>query len=229
MLSKPHFVRDYRRMVGRLSRMHDRDTAMSIAVGGDYEFMGSHQASIFRSLGLTDSAFVVDVGCGSGRLANALKGVQATRYHGTDVVPELLAYARERCGRSDWRFSIVERIEIPEESGVADFVVMASVLTHLSHKESFAYVQEAARVLKSGGTLFATFLDPAIASHRETAGSWYQQMKTRLQATGVKNALIPREQMVAWAGAAGLSCEIQPPDGGQSLAVMKKPPPAKQG
>lgn len=91
-----HPVRDYKRTVRRLLKNHDREAAVSRAVGGLYEEIGLAQVNLLRGVGLRDHHFLVDVGCGSGRTAFALRGVRELRYHGIDVVPELLGYAREK-------------------------------------------------------------------------------------------------------------------------------------
>ena len=124
-------------------------------------------------MGLQGTHYVIDIGAGSGRLANALRDLPKLRYLGTDVVPELLEFARKKCGREDWSFRQVVRIEIPEVDGVADFVVFFSVFTHLTEKESYCYLQEAKRVLNKNGTIIASYFDPEIASHaRQAPASW---------------------------------------------------------
>jgi ubiquinone/menaquinone biosynthesis C-methylase UbiE len=156
----PHYVRDYRQLVDDLVRTHDLDTAMSLAVGGAYEAIGASELAILKHCGLPDSARVIDVGCGSGRLASALRDRPAIRYLGTDVVPELLDYAKTRCNRPDWRFVLVEGLQIPADDQTADVVTFFSVFTHLTAHESAAYLAEAKRVLKPGGKIIASFIDP---------------------------------------------------------------------
>jgi ubiquinone/menaquinone biosynthesis C-methylase UbiE len=106
---------------------------------------------LLRSLGLRSGHLVIDVGCGSGRLARQLASDASIRYVGTDVVPRLLEAAKTAAGRNDWEFRLVEGIRIPCPDNVADFVTFFSVLTHITHEESFQYLQEAARCLKPGG------------------------------------------------------------------------------
>jgi ubiquinone/menaquinone biosynthesis C-methylase UbiE len=53
--------------------------------------------------------------------------------------------------RDDWKFSVIEGVQIPCADKVADFVTFFSVLTHATHEESFKYLQEASRCLKVGG------------------------------------------------------------------------------
>jgi 2-polyprenyl-3-methyl-5-hydroxy-6-metoxy-1,4-benzoquinol methylase len=61
--------------------------------------------------GLRDSMSFVDVGCGSGRLAYALRDMKIS-YLGTDVVPELVAYAVRLCDQP--RLALRDRVVIDD-------------------------------------------------------------------------------------------------------------------
>jgi ubiquinone/menaquinone biosynthesis C-methylase UbiE len=132
-------------------RVECKDEAMRLAVGGEFDAVGKLEYYLLRSLGLRSGHLVIDVGCGSGRLARQLASDTSIRYVGTDVVPRLLEAARTAAGRNDWEFRLVEGIRIPCPDNVADFVTFFSVLTHITHEESFQYLQEASRCLKLGG------------------------------------------------------------------------------
>ena len=45
-------------------------------------------------------------------------------------------FAQRKCGRDDWSFRLVHKIEIPETDAVADCLVFFSVFAHLREKES---------------------------------------------------------------------------------------------
>lgn len=158
----PHFVADYQRLVRRKLLGGDRDKAMADAVGGQYERGGDRERTLLLDLGLSEGCYLIDAGCGSGRLsASVARNGPDLRYLGTDVVPELLAYARERSARPDWRFELVDGLAIPERDSAADMVCFFSVLTHLTEEEGDSYLREARRVLKPGGKIVCSFLDPA--------------------------------------------------------------------
>src|SRR5436190_23445420 len=70
--------------------------------------------------------------------------------------------------RDDWKFSVVDDVQIPCTDNVADFVTFFSVLTHRTHEESFKYLQEASRCLKVGGHVVISFLEFRIPCHWET-------------------------------------------------------------
>jgi ubiquinone/menaquinone biosynthesis C-methylase UbiE len=199
MSSLSHYVRDYRRMVRKMMQTRPPDEAASAAVGGWFDTIGPLQRDLLRGVGLHDDDYVIDVGCGSGRTAVALRDIPTLRYLGIDVVPELIAYARKIVDRPDWNFAVVDGLTIPERDAQADMVLMFSVLTHLSPSEGRRYVADAVRVLKPGGRLVASFLDPAIEHDRQAAGSWYLQTKLRLRGQGVRNQLLRPDEIAGWA------------------------------
>jgi SAM-dependent methyltransferase len=189
--------------VSRLEQRIDcKDTAMRLAVGGEFNAVGKLEYHLLRSLGLSGGHLVIDVGCGSGRLAQQLVGDKTIRYVGTDVAPRLLESAKALTARNDWEFHLVEGICIPCPDSVADFVTFFSVLTHTTHIESFRYFQEAARCLKPGGYVVVSFLEFRIPCHWETF-----LIALRLQPTGHLIQFVDRDALAAWATHSGLVVE----------------------
>jgi SAM-dependent methyltransferase len=104
----------YRGHVSKLERsVGPGEEPLRLAVGGEFEAVGKLEFYLLRSLGLTDGNLLVDVGCGSGRLACQLAPYKGIGYIGTDVVPRLLEAASALTARDDWRFVLVEDIYIP--------------------------------------------------------------------------------------------------------------------
>ncbi len=195
-----HFKSQYDHLWANLSGKED---AHKKAVGGDFDTVGHMELQILKMAGLQADSYVVDVGCGSGRLASQLADWPGVRYLGTDVLPDLLDYARKTCQRPDWRFLETRGLEIPEQSDSADFAVFFSVLTHLTHEESWAYVREAHRVLKRGGKLVCSFLEFAIYSHwtifENSAGDHAPQK--------ILNQFLSRDALAAFAAHSGLKID----------------------
>ena len=132
---------------------------MSRAVGGDFQALGEIEKQLLIGYGLKPEHTLLDVGCGSGRLAKQLINyLTSGRVLGTDVVTELLDYARIGCP-SNWQFALVDEIRVPFGDNEADFAAFFSVFTHLLHEESFCYLVEARRVVKAGGVIVFSFLE----------------------------------------------------------------------
>jgi ubiquinone/menaquinone biosynthesis C-methylase UbiE len=191
-MPQPHFVRDYNRIVRHVVTVElNYEAAMALAVGGGpFAEIGIRQRRILESLGLQCTDYVIDIGAGSGRLATALQDLPNLKYLGTDVVAELLEFARKKSGRDDWNFKVIDTLEIPEKNEVSDFVVFFSVFTHLTEKESFRYLQEAKRVIKKSGTIVISYLDPDVAAQARMAGEGLKNGVFRWLGPGTLNRLL---------------------------------------
>lgn len=130
--------------------------------------------------GLRASDRVLDVGCGIGRMARPLAGFldagAGGAYDGFDVNPDGIAWCRahyEAAGHPEFAFVVADifntrynpagtqaaaAFTFPYDDGTFDFALATSVFTHLVQDAAERYVAEAARTLKAGGTLFATWL-----------------------------------------------------------------------
>ena len=135
------------------------------AVGGDFEIVGTLEFNLLKSAGATPDSKIIDVGCGSGRLASKLAPWSCAPYLGTDILPSLLDHARGLCNRPDWEFKQTDGQTIPAPNEWADLVCFFSVLTHITHEESWQYILESKRELKPGGLLVCSFLEFRIRSH----------------------------------------------------------------
>lgn len=173
------------------------DVAMKQAIGGEFEAIGQLQRELLTSQGLGVQDYLIDVGCGSGRLASQMSSYLKGRYLGIDIMAELIDHAKTLANREDWRFEVARGLTIPEESNVADMVCFFSVVTHLLHEESFSYLREAARVLKPGGKIVFSFLEFFIPSHWAVFEGNIKGIGTNLHL----NQFMSRDGIQAWAAA----------------------------
>jgi SAM-dependent methyltransferase len=124
---------------------------------------------------------ILDVGCGTGRL---LAGWHADdplrRLVGTDINPDLIAWARAHLASvAAWEVNGLHP-PLPHPDGAFDLVVLSSVLTHLSLESQKAWTAEIRRLLAPGGhalvtlhgSVYADVLlkEPAIAARFRTTG-----------------------------------------------------------
>jgi len=222
--AQPHYVRDYRRLMRTMRRRHatleDAILRTTGAAGLDF---GAVELSILNAAGLREIGYVIDVGCGPGRLGLALRSFPNIKFTGIDIVPEMIAFASEKCGRPDWRFEVVAGLSIPENDGVADYVSFFSVITHLKPQESLQYLQDAKRTLKPGGKIVASFLDRNVKDHHRLAGGRLRQLAHRILGDGVTNTLLDELTMLDFGQSLGMSAEFIPSPMGHKLCVYTKP------
>ncbi len=164
MMARFHFVEDYEKLVAELLALYPLDEAMARAVGGDYEKFGRIQTAVLRHCGLADGMSLVDLGCGSGRLAAALGRVMRLDYLGIDIVQALLDYAASR-SPPHYRFVLNRTLHVPAPDASADMVCAFSVFTHLLHIETYLYLADMRRVLRPGGRVVFSFLEFADPEH----------------------------------------------------------------
>lgn len=228
-MAKFHFVEDYERLVGELIRAHPIDTAMSLAVGGDYERIGAIECEIMRHAGLRDGQSLVDLGCGSGRLAVAVARDLQVDYLGLDVVQALLDYARSKCPRH-YKFVLNRVLTLPLEAGSVDHVSAFSVFTHLLHAETYLYLEDVHRCLRPGGRVVFSFLEFALPDHWPIFEKTVREQRASM--TPHLNQFIERGQITLWAQRLGYA-SVDFIDGvaapwpsgqplGQSVAILSK-------
>lgn len=229
----PHYVKDYRRLVARISaREPNLDQALRVAVGDPDDVHGHMELEVLLLAGLKPDHTVIDVGCGCGQLAVALNEFLSLDggYLGTDVVPEFLAFAEEQ-SRPEFRFALVHDLTIPAPDRSADIVCLFSVLTHLHQGESFKLLREAARKLKPGGKIVATYLEFGVPEHWPHFMHLVDQTDPAHLTSYIESSTFP-----VWAEHLGLACQIVPSDtwveglgtrgrygaraGGQSMAIL---------
>lgn len=116
----------------------------------DWEDFRRHWRHFDGDLGGT----CVELGCGAGRLTVALAD-DFDRVVGVDVSPEMLELARAVVP-ANVELALTDATEIPLAADEADAVFTTHVLQHLDGLEQVtAYLRDARRVLRPGGTLLA--------------------------------------------------------------------------
>ena len=153
-------------------------TAIGAVSAAEFHRSGRLELDLLIQVGFTSNTDLVDVGCGSGRLAAHLDPEYTGRYLGTDLSADLTDYARANFGGSNRSFQVVNDLTIPAADNSFDMACFFSVLTHLRHEESFLYLCEARRVLRPGGRIVATFLEYSQRNHWAVFDSMVERRAT---------------------------------------------------
>jgi SAM-dependent methyltransferase len=112
------------------------------------------------SLGFKQNSKILDLGCGTGRLATQLLpylGEQG-EYYGCDISPEVIEFCRKRYSRSNFHFLTNQMKKIPLSLGANfDFIWCYSVFTHIFPDEMVCLLQECKRLIRPQGLLLASY------------------------------------------------------------------------
>ena len=187
---------------------------------GDGEFQTVGQAlckQLVELGGLEPDDVVLDIGCGIGRAAVPLTRYLSEHgtYHGFDIVPEGIDWCHENITPrfSNFHFQLADvhnkvyhpkgqyqsdEYRFPYQDDTFDFAFSTSVFTHMLPAGVYNYIAETARVLKPGGTCFATFFllnEDSLARIR--AGQSALDLRYRQGETMTINRIEP-EQAIAY-------------------------------
>jgi ubiquinone/menaquinone biosynthesis C-methylase UbiE len=196
----PDYIRNYTSLLETLTARHGKESALEWVVGGEFLQIAILESSMMRTLGLRPTDTLVDVGCGSGRLAFGLRSYLQGQFIGTDILQEALDYAREKVARPEWQFIATNDIVIPVPSETADFVTFFSVFTHLLDEDIFRFLAEAKRVVKPGKLIVFSYLDFDVECHWTV----FEQTLADRNPDRVLNKFISKAAIRRWARALDL-------------------------
>jgi SAM-dependent methyltransferase len=195
---------------------------MDFVGGTDYDAVGKTWAErLIDRGGLQPGDRVLDIGCGSGRIARALTGyLEDGRYSGFDIVPSGVRWARSRITRHHPNFTFAvsdvrnglynpnghsdaANYRFPYDADSFDFAFATSVFTHMHPDETANYLQEVARVLRPSGRFLASLFVLNEASRSAIAGG--ASARGFEQSCLEEAAAIDEHDLRAWCSKAGLT------------------------
>lgn len=145
--------------------------ARQAAVGGEFAAIGKLERDCLLSLGLNEKTKIVDLGCGSGRLARQVISVIGPEgsYLGLDVSKTLIEEActqiKGNIGNIPFKFQVIQDCRVPCEDNSMDLLVAFSVVTHIDLEDTFSYLVEALRILRPGGRMVVSYLSADVQDH----------------------------------------------------------------
>ena len=161
------------------ARLYDRDplvppsTLHSVGLG-DFRSVGDHLLRLLVELGgLRPDERVLDIGCGTGRVARPLAAYLAGgRYDGLDIVGRSIDWCRRAYRRlPNFRFHHADLFNrsynpagavaaadyrFPFDDASFDLVLLTSVFTHMLANDTRHYLGEIERLLAPGGRVLMT-------------------------------------------------------------------------
>lgn len=125
---------------------------------GDFDLVGRMELRALQMEGLRPSDTLVDLGCGTGRLAvHVVPWLEGGRYIGIDIAQTMLDKARRRLATQlpappcqvAWVKQTGPAFDLPPHS--VDRMCAYSVFTHMEHEDTYRYLVDALRVVRPGG------------------------------------------------------------------------------
>jgi len=132
--------------LGRLSKYYDLITPAD---------RSRFRRNQIRLLNPGEGESVLEVGCGTGALSILSKGIVGEKgvVEGIDIAPKMIAKARKKAEKAKLRinFRVASIDDLPYRDGVFDAVISSMMFHHLPLRVKGRGLEEAYRVLKTGG------------------------------------------------------------------------------
>ena len=136
-------------------------TSADVAIGTGsrpFDTIGRLELAVLTREGLKPTDTLVDLGCGTGRLAvHAILTLSGGRYIGIDISQTMLDEAQNRVEETipdppcqvSWIHQTTPVFELDADS--VDMICAFSVINHMEHEDAYLYLKEALRVVRPRG------------------------------------------------------------------------------
>lgn len=139
-----------------------------MAIPGDYQARAIHEGFVVqrfwhrrkievlqRVCPPAPGSRVIDIGCGSGVIANHLASIAAS-VDAVDANPSAIEYARAHAARPNVRFHLGWAEDLAFADNTFDFAYCTEVIEHLQPPQIARMMAHVRRILSPGGRLFVT-------------------------------------------------------------------------
>lgn len=128
------------------------------AVGGSFDVIGRLELEILLLEGLKPTDTLLDLGCGTGRLAvHSIPALNGGAYIGIDISQSMLDEAHRRVQdaipepQCEVLWAKQTTPVYPLDANSVDVICAFSVFTHMEHEDTYRYLKEALRIVRPGG------------------------------------------------------------------------------
>lgn len=155
---------DYEQIYAAADLTKDYWGVVGPASAEEFRQLGQGKLDMLKALGLKPESKILDVGCGTGSLAEPLVDFLGSEglYYGTDLSEVAVQFCREKYARPNFSFAKNGMTTLPIEGLRFDFIVFFSVFTHTYPAETRELLAEAARLLNDRGTIVADVFESDI-------------------------------------------------------------------
>ena len=180
---------DFERVYAAADLTKDFWTAVGLSSVEEFRNLGRYKLGMLQQLGLRPESKILDVGCGTGSLAEPLADFLSAEglYYGTDLSEVAVRFCREKYARPNFLFAKNGMTTLPIDDLRFDFVVFLSVFTHTYPAETRDLLAEAVRVLGEGGTIVADVFESDIDT--DSLGRRAMIVLDRRRMVGIADAL----------------------------------------